>query len=411
MVETMETMETMETKQNIVILGAGYGGIRAAQRLCDLIGNQDHFNIILINKHKYHLLMTKLHEYAAGTSSADDIMIPINKLLKGYNVKFITKYVDGIDIESRTVLLDQGETKIPFEYLVTALGSEAEYFNIEGLQQNSFSLSGLKSSGEIRQRLQQDLSVSIAGQSDSKELSFVIGGGGPTGVELAGELADQLIQFRKKHNIDAGKHKIIIIEGCKELLPGMADKTSQYAKRTLEQKGVEIVSGEFVNKVTPADIYLLSGNKIKYAYFIWTGGVRGNQILTKSGIKTDQRGRVLVNRYLQYAEDKKIYAVGDCALVKNPETKKPMPPTAQVALKQGDLVAGNIYADITGRKKKVFCPDFKAALVTVGRTCGLGEIESVKLKGSTALWLKKISLLKYRYEVGGFKTMFPDHKK
>ena len=88
-----------------------------------------------------------------------------------------------------------------------------------------------------------------------------------------------------------------------------------------------------------------------------------------------------------------------------------MPPTAQVALKQGDLVAGNIYADITGRKKKVFCPDFKAALVTVGRTCGLGEIESVKLKGSTALWLKKISLLKYRYEVGGFKTMFPDHKK
>lgn len=400
-------------KQNVVILGAGYGGLRATLRLDELLKKNEDYRPVLVNKHNYHMFMTQLHEPAAGTSEFDDVTVPLEEVLKGRDVKFIKGWVDNIDLANKVVLVNHGEIKIPFKYLIIALGSEPEYYNIEGLKENSMSLRSVYSVMEIRRRLEgvlKRVSFEPPGELRERMLTFVVGGGGLTGVEFAGELASRLQKASERYNIGAHEYKIIIIEGAKELLPGLPDEMAQYARKTLERMGVEVITGDLVKKVTPETIHLGSGREIKYLTFIWAGGIRGNKVLAQSGLKAE-RGRVQVNQYLQYVDDPNVYVLGDSAFARDSKTGKPVVPTAQAALQQGDLVAHNVYADITGGEKRVYHPVVMGTLVSIGRGQGLGQVKAFKLKGKTAAWLKEFIPLKYRYSLGGLKMLTRSYDK
>ncbi|GAB6181654.1 NAD(P)/FAD-dependent oxidoreductase [Desulfotomaculum defluvii] len=391
------------TKRNIVVLGAGYGGVRVSQELSRLLLNHEDYQIILVNKHDYHTLMTQLYEPAVGTRSYHDVIIPLNEIVEGSNITLQTGTVSDIDLNKRIVVIDDA-IEIPFQYLVVALGSMPEYFGIKGLKENSMSLTSINDAQVIHKRI-DFLLAQKSKVSNEEPLHFVVGGGGLTGVEFTGELASYLDEKREEYNLLAEQYKITIIEGAKQLLPGMSEETAVYAKQTLEDLGVDVIIDDLITEVTPERIYLKSSPEIKYSLLIWAGGIRGNSVLSKSGIKTDNRGRLVVNSYLQYLDDPYIYAVGDSALVIDPETGKPVLPTAQAAIQAARRVAHNIYANIKGQALKVHHPGLILLCITVGRGRGLGESKKFRIKGVSAALLKKFIPLKYFFSIGGLKLL------
>ncbi|MEG6616020.1 NAD(P)/FAD-dependent oxidoreductase [Peptococcaceae bacterium 1198_IL3148] len=393
-------------KHNIVVLGAGYGGIKALQQLHGYLKGSKGYQLLLVNKHNYHMFMTQLHQHAAGTSDTDQVMVPLDTILEGKDVKFVKGWVDGIDLINRQVLVDHGDIKLPFKYLVVALGSEPEYYNIEGLKEYSMSIRSLYSARHVRKSIQQ-----ILRQTDKKPLTFVVGGGGLTGIEFAGELAFQLKRSASQYNLFPGDYQIIVVEGAKELLPGMDGNMAHYAKETLEEMGVQVITGALIKRVTEHKIHLTSGKDLSYSLLLWAGGIKGNKVLAQSGLKTDARGRVEVNQYLQSLVDPEVYVVGDSALAKDPKDNKVVTPTAQAAIQQGAVAAYNIYADITGKEKRVYQPVVLGTLVSIGRGKAFGNVKTFKFKGITASWLKEAIPVKYRYSLGGLKMFTQTHKQ
>ena len=381
---------------DIVVLGAGYGGIRAVQQLSKYLKGRQDIRLVLINRQPYHTLMTQLYEPAVGTKQCKDIMVPLEDFLSEDKVSFIEGTVAAIDIEKRQIFLEGEAAPVSFAYLVVALGSRTEYFGIEGLQEHSHSLNDIQTAKEIFKRV-QDILADI-----NSTPTFVIGGGGLTGVEFAGELADHL---KRKWGKQGAKSKVVLIEAANQLLPGMSEGICQYAKRTLENLGVEVLTGVLVKKVTEEAVYLSSGRTIPYSLLMWAGGISGNSVLKDSGLQTDQRGRLLVNQFLQYVGDSRVYGVGDSALVKDPATDRPVLPTAQAALQHGGVVAYNIYAEIAGLPKRIYQPGFVLLCITIGKKQGLGESDIFKIKGAPAACLKKLIPHKYFYTLGGLKLL------
>jgi NADH dehydrogenase len=386
--------------QNIIVLGAGYGGIRFAKRISTLLGKTEQYQVILINRHDFHYFKTQLFELAAGTSDQSGVMIPIEEVLKGHDVKFIKGEVDGLDINKRLVNINSGIV-LPFKYLVISLGANPNFFNIEGLEENSVTLRSLYTARNARDRIEQVLT------SATRPITIAVGGGGLTGVEFAGEFAYRLKQSAYNYNLQQDNYKIIVIEGNDQLLPGMSKKLADYAQKTLEGYGVEVITGQFIKKVTAQTIYLSSQREIDYSLLLWAGGVRGNRLLEEFGLKLNQRGQLLVNEYLQYIDDPCIYAVGDSAYVLNPKTGKPVLPTAQASLQQGQAAADNVYADITEGQIKSYNPDLIMFFITIGKGKGIAQgfdkARFLKLKGRPVSWVKKLIPVRYGYKLRKYK--------
>ena len=392
--------------ENIVILGAGYAGIEAAKKLSAQLHGRKDYQIVLVNKHDYHMLMTQIYEHAAGLSNYAKMMIPLADVFADDNIKFVKGSVDHIDVKNKCVQINHGEVVLRYKYLVLALGSDPEYYSIEGLQENSVSLSCLNKARRIRCEVEALLEKTAAAPAERRQkLTFVVGGGGLTGVEFAGELACQLQKVTEKYNISPEDYRIILIEAGPTLLPGMAPKVARYAKKALERQGVEVITGDLVKRVVSKRIYLASGREIDYSLLVWSGGVRGNSLLAESGLRVNPRGRLLVNEYLQCVDDPCIYGAGDSALVIDTRSGRPMIPTAQASRQHGRYAAQAIYADITGRKKKPFRAKGIVLIVNVGRRYALADAGRFAFTGPLAVLIKAIIPVKYALQLGGIKML------
>ncbi|MTI81621.1 MAG: NAD(P)/FAD-dependent oxidoreductase [Firmicutes bacterium] len=401
-------------EENIVILGAGYGGIKTAQTLNKLIDKHSDYKIILVDKNGYHTLVTQLYQTAAGTKNLSETMVPINKIFAQTDVQVVKGQVSNIDIENNCVIVND-DKKISFKYLINALGSEPEYFNIKGLAENSVCLKNLIDARKIRCKVNNILEQLSKQQLKQRQATFVIGGGGLTGVEFAGELAEQLRKTQDNYNINTDDYKIVLVEGTQNLLPGMSSKVYLYAQKALEDSGVEVITGDLIKEVTNQTIFLASGREIKHTTLIWTGGIKGNSVASKFGLKTDDRNRVIVNQYLQSVDNPKVYAVGDSALAIDVKSGQPVVATAQAAMQQGKCAAYNVYADIKGIKKKVYQSALILLLIHIGCRRAVGEpvnkMKRLKLKGTLAAWIKRLIPLKYSLSLGGVKMLTHNDKK
>ncbi|MED1792050.1 NAD(P)/FAD-dependent oxidoreductase [Brevibacillus nitrificans] len=381
----------------ILILGAGYGGLLTTLQLQKKL-NYNEAEVTLVNKHNYHYITTWLHEPAAGTASADHARVDLDRIINKEKVNFVKGTVKSIQSEEQTVTLESGEI-LDYDYLVIGLGSEPETFGIEGLKEYAFSIRSINAVRNIREHIQYMFSKFKQEPDRTDYVTFVVGGAGFTGIEFCGELGDRLPELCEEFDVDPSKVKVYCIEAANTALPGFDPELVNYAMDVLGKKGIEFKIATPIKQCTPDGVLLATGEEIKAKTVVWAAGVRGNSIVEQAGFEV-MRGRVKVDEYLRAPGHENVFVVGDCALIFN-EEGRPYPPTAQIAVQEGETLGENLVAIIRGEVTHKFTPHLQGTLASLGKGEGIGQVGSKKLFGSTAAMMKKASDLRYLYKIGG----------
>ncbi|MBI4318097.1 MAG: NAD(P)/FAD-dependent oxidoreductase [Chloroflexi bacterium] len=387
-------------------MGAGYGGLSAALRLERRLRRDPNSEIVLVDQNDYHQLIPRIHEVAAGSIAPEAATVPLERLLGGKAVRFLKAGVKDFRLEQQRVLADGGE--IPYDFLVIALGSETDFFGIPGLREHSLTLKSIEDALVLKEHVERMFALSQSEDRDEHRkrlLTFIVGGGGFTGTELAGEMADWLVELRATYNVDPQSVRLLVLEASPQLLTGFDPDLVEIARRILERRGVELRLGTPVVHADADGVQLKTGERIKAGTVIWTGGVTTNSLVASSGLATGVRGRVVVNPYLESGSFVGVYVVGDSALVLNPKTGRPMAPSAQLAVQQGISAARNICADIRGRTRATYRPKVVGEVVSVGRREGLAVVGPLKFDGRLARILKEMTTLRYLYMLGGLDLL------
>lgn len=380
----------------IVILGAGYGGIVTAIRLQKEL-NYNEADVTLVNKHDYHYITTHLHMPAAGTDDPQNARINILKLIDEFKIDFVKSTVVQIRPQEKKVILEDGT--LSYDYLVIGLGGEPETFGIPGLKEHAHFIRSINSVRLIREHIEYQFAKFKKEPHRKDYLTFVVGGAGFTGIEFIGELADRIPKLCKEFDVDPGLVKIYNVEAAPTALPGFDPELVQYAMEVLQKKGVTFKIGIAIKECTPEGITLADGEQIKTSTVIWTGGIRGNKLVEEAGFEA-MRGRVKVDENLRVPGHDDVFIIGDSSLVFNDEGR-PYPPTAQMAMQQGEVLAHNLVASIRGSELKEFKYASKGTVASLGKGEAIGIAFGRKYKGGTAAMLKKLIDLRYLYIIGG----------
>nr|WP_187373125.1 NAD(P)/FAD-dependent oxidoreductase [Bacillus rubiinfantis] len=390
-------------KPKIVILGAGYGGLLTTVRLQKHLGVNE-ADIVLVNKNSYHYETTWLHEASAGTLHHDKVRYNIENVIDRNKVDFIQGSVVEINKDEKKVILENGE--ITYDYLVIALGGEPETFGIKGLKEYAFGITNVNSSRQLREHIEyQFATYNMEEEKDDTRLAIVVGGAGFTGIEFLGELTNRVPELCREYDIDASKVRIICVEAAPTALPGFDPELVNYAVSQLERRGVEFLIGTAIKEATPTGILVAKGDEepreIKAGTVVWAAGVRGNSIIEKSGFEA-MRGRVKVQPDLRMPGFDNVFVIGDCSLIINEEINRPYPPTAQIAMQQGEVVAHNLAALIRNKPQlETFKFDNKGTVCSLGEDDAIGVVFGKKLTGTKASFMKKVVDNRALYMIGG----------
>ncbi|MEX0910215.1 MAG: NAD(P)/FAD-dependent oxidoreductase [Candidatus Paceibacterota bacterium] len=374
----------------ILIIGGGFGGIYTAVNLSKNFKNQKDMQITLVNQTNYFLFTPLLHEVATGSLSPLSTAEPIREILRGTNIEFIQTTVTNIDKDTQQVSTTTGH--LNYDYLVIATGSKTNFYHIDDT--TVFELKNLRQAVNLKNHLidKIELSTSTKNLEEKNKLTtFVIVGGGATGVELAAELAGFTCQTMiKKYyhptSSKLGQIKIYLINSNHTLLPHLNSKIQTIATKTLIKKGIILKLGTKVEDCTNNQVTLSSGEKISTNTIIWTAGVLPHHPNTDTGHK-----RIEVNDFLQDLNHLNVFALGDVA---GQENRAPM--LAQVATKQGAVVAKNIEALINDKKLTSFKFKSQGTLLSLGTWNAVGEIGGFVISGRFTWWLwRTIYLFKF----------------
>jgi NADH:ubiquinone reductase (H+-translocating) len=399
-------------KPKVVVLGAGYGGLMTVTRLQKLVGVNE-AEIVLVNKNDYHYETTWLHEASAGTLHHDRVRYDIRDVIDRNKVEFIQATVEDIHPSENKVILDSGE--IEYDYLVVALGAEPETFGIQGLKEHAFSISNINSARQIREHIEyQFATYNTEEEKKDERLTIVVGGAGFTGIEFLGELVNRVPELCREYDIDFEKVRIVCVEAAPMVLPGFDPELVKYATARLESKGVEFRIGTAIKEVTADGIIVAKGEdeveEIKAGTVVWAAGVRGNSIIEKAGFE-NMRARVKVNPDLRAPGYDNVFIIGDCSLIINEEINRPYPPTAQIAMQQGEVCARNLAALIRGKEElETFKPDIKGTVCSLGEDDAIGIVFGKKLMGTKAAFMKKVVDNRALYMIGGTSLVFKKGK-
>jgi NADH dehydrogenase len=389
-------------KPNVVILGAGYGGLMTTVRLQKLVGMNE-ANITLVNKNDYHYETTWLHEASAGTLHHDRVRYPISDVIDRNKVKFVKDTVVKIVPDEKKVLMKNGE--LTYDYLVIALGFESETFGIKGLKEYAFSIANVNAARQIREHIEYQFATYNTEEEKREErLTIVVGGAGFTGIEFLGELVNRVPELCREYDIDPHKVRIICVEAAPTALPGFDPELVEYAVSQLERKGVEFKIGTAIKECIPDGIIVAKGDdveEIKAGTVVWAAGVRGSHVIDESGFEA-MRGRIKVDPFLRVPGHEDIFVVGDCSLVINEETNRPYPPTAQIAMQEGELCAKNLAVLIRQQGElQPFRPDIKGTVCSLGHDDAIGVVFGKKMWGAKASFMKKMIDNRALYLIGG----------
>lgn len=390
------------SKPQIVILGAGFGGLMAVTTLQKQL-QETEAEIILVNKHAYHYQRTWLHQVAGGTLHHNRVRFDIKPLLNQNKVQFVQKTVTKIDPIHKKVIFENNE-KLTYDYLVISLGGEQENHGIKGIKEYAFSISSVNSARRIRNHIEDQFKTYRNHQNDDN-LTFVVGGAGLTGIEFLGELTDWVPQLCRKYHVDRKKVKYICVQSSYPLQIFDHD-LAEYAVRTLEKKGVQFILGKRV-KECKNDAVLIGKKgedeveEIKTGTFIWAAGVRGNKMIEEAGIETTA-GRVKVQPDLRAPDYSDLFIIGDCSLVMDEKTGEPYSPTAQIALQQGITCAKNIISLVRNKTNlESFSPHIRGIVCALGKNNACGVVYGKKVTGPKALSMKKLIDNRALYMIGG----------
>lgn len=387
-------------KPKIVILGAGYGGLTTAVYLQKKL-NVNAAHITLVNKHDYHYETTWLHENAAGTLHHDRSRIDIKDVINSAKVNFVKDTVTAIKPDEKKVELAGGV--IEYDYLVIALGFEPATFGIPGIEEYAFTIGSINQARLIREHIEYQF-AQYNNDFNQARLNFVVGGGGFTGIEFLGELANRVKELCEEFDVDRSKVRLINVEAMDTIMPGFDPELIDYAMKSLESRGVEFKLGAFLKEVREDGITIeQNGEKedIPAMTTVWSAGVRANSLVEQSGLEHN-RGKVEVTPELRVPSHEEIFVVGDCALIWNKETDRPYPPTAQIAMQEAEVCAHNLAALVNGGKLEQF------EFIDRGTVCSLGEKDAMgsilggkKIYGWFASVMKKVVDNRALFKIGG----------
>ncbi|MGH9956515.1 MAG: NAD(P)/FAD-dependent oxidoreductase, partial [Pyrinomonadaceae bacterium] len=356
-----------------------------------LRGNPD-VEITLVNRENFFLFTPMLHEVAAGDLDLTHIVNPVRKLL--HRTHFFNGDITAIDLKVRRVVVthadDSHNHELSYDYLVLALGSVTNFYDLPGLAEHALTMKSLSDAIRLRSRLIKNLEEAdfeCSCEARSRLLTVVVVGGGFAGVETIASMNDfvrEAIAFYPR--LTEKELRIVLVEATDAILPELGPKLGAYAREKLALRGVEFLLNTAVKSVSNDEVNLGDGSTLKTNLLVWTAGVSPNPLLSMLDC-SKERGRLVTNEFLEVAEFPGVWALGDCAAVPDLATGKSCPPTAQHALRQGKIVAENIAAALNGGRRRRF--EFKTigALASIGKRTGVARIMGVNFSGFIAWWL------------------------
>ena len=382
----------------IVVAGAGYAGLHVALRLTAKLRDNPVVELTLVDRHDYHQALTELPRVAAGTRAADAVRIPLQDVL-AERVRFVQAEISGFDVPGRRVLTGAGQ--IGWSRLVLALGSRPNDFAIPGLAQRALSLYSASDAQRVWTAVNRALEDAAAADPGRQQrlATVVVGGGGATGVELAGELAEMLPEVATSYGLASDRPTVLLVEAGPTILAGSSPQLIDNATRILADLGVQVRTNAMVAAATEEGFRLKGGQLVEGGVFVWAGGVKAPELVVGSGLPIGHNGRVKVDRYLRVLDHPEVYVAGDLASVVDPRSGHVLPPLAQVALEEGETVARNLDAELEGRPLEAFTFHDKGFVVSVGTRRGVADIAGITRAGRLAHLLKDLIEWEYRQSV------------
>lgn len=391
----------MKPKKHVVIIGAGFVGLNCAKEL----GNVPGIQVTILDRRNHHLFQPLLYQVAMAGLSPADIAAPIRSILRSYqNIETLQTVVTSIDVEKNTVTCDAGE--FAYDYLVVGAGAKHSYFGKEIWEEYAPGLKTLSQATEIRSRVLlafEDAEKCRDPERRRQLLTFVIVGGGPTGVELAGAMGEMTRYTLTKEfrNIDSRQTRIILIEGGPRILPSFSVKHSAQATRVLEKLGVQVWTNCRVTDVNAEGV--AAGTEfIRAGTVMWAAGVRANSLAEKSGWEVDRAGRAIVQADLSIPGHPNVFVAGDMAHVLDQKGNL-VPGMAPGALQQGRYLGKLICAELHGKPRKAFQYWDKGQMATIGRSQAVLESGPLHLSGFPA-WIAWLVI--HIYYLTGLRNRF-----
>jgi NADH dehydrogenase len=367
-------------KKHVVIVGAGFGGLTAAQRIARLP-----VRVTVIDRRNHHTFQPLLYQVATAGLSPGEIAAPIRSILKSHaNVEVLLEEVVDFRVDDKKVVTDY--QTLDYDYLVVASGATHAYFGHEEWAPLAPGLKMIEDALEIRRRVLLAFELAERQGDTGVPLQFVVVGGGPTGVELAGTLAEiarhaMTHEFRR---IKPEQSRILLIEGGSRVLPAYSDDLSRKAEEQLKRLGVEVRTSKMVTCIEAGSVWT-GEERIPAAVVLWAAGVAASPLGRKLGAQVDKAGRVLVAPDLSIPGHREVMVIGDLAAL-NDEHGKLLPGVAQVAIQEGKFVGDMIARDLQNQARRDFHYHDKGSLATIGRNAAVAQFPGFQLSGYFA-WL------------------------
>ena len=383
---------------HVVIIGGGFGGLSAAKAL-----RKAPVRVTIIDRHNHHLFQPLLYQVATATLSPGDIASPIRWILRhARNTRVLLGEVRAIDLAARRVSLVD-EAVVEYDYLVVATGTSHTYFGHDEWAPHAPGLKTLEDALAIRRRILLAFERAEREADPARQLrllTFVLIGGGPTGVELAGTLAEIARQTRAEfRNIDTSSTRIVVVEAGPTILPAFAPKLRDAARRSLERLRVEVRENTRVTGVD-ADGVQLGSERLDAGTVLWTAGVAASAVTVTLGVARDRAGRVLVQRDLSVPGHPEAFVIGDASALTD-AAGHPLPGVAQVAMQGGAHAARTILQRLEGKPSQEFVYNDRGSMAIIGRGSAVADIRGLRFSGLLA-WLAWLFL--HIFELIGFRN-------
>jgi NADH dehydrogenase len=405
-------MAVTRDKKRVLILGGGAAGIGAALELKKASAGAPGLEVTLVEQRDYHLLLPFIWQVVSGSIEPGHISFPLHALLRRKGaagpVKFKQSRVQSIDVEKKVVSTDDGELK--WDYLVVALGSTTNFFGMADVEENSLSFKSLRDAVNIHNHILDNYETALREGDEQRQrelLTFVVVGGGPTGIELAAAIQDFLRKaLVRDYPSLMPQTRVLLVEAQDALLSGMKAKMSELAINRLRSRGIEVLLKTRITKVWSGGIQTADGQTIPTRTVIWVAGVKPVDVVESLPFEKAKGGRIVVNQYLEVPESPGVYVLGDCAYSLQENGSVPYPPTQQVAGRQGPACARNIVRAMRGQEQLPFRYKFKGQVIYMGRNLVLAQLGERVFDGFAAALLRRVYYLWILISYLGLPTEF-----
>ncbi len=371
-------------RPRVLVLGGGFAGIGAAQKL-----KKSDAEVVIVDKHDYHTFQPLLYQVATGLLEQTAVGHPIRDLFQEHaNTRIHQDRVTAIDLDSRRVEFEELEPR-EYDYLVLGLGAEVNFFGVEGAAEHAFPLYTLADAVRLKTHVLQTWEEADRRPQlvEDGALNVVVVGGGPTGVETAGALAELYSGVFKKDypDVQPGKATITLVEAGPEIFPMFKPDIREYTVKALVKRGVEVATGEVVQSIAPTRVTLKSGKELTAHTLVWGAGLQGNALVQSLGLELERGNRIGVDEELRIPSHPEVYAVGDVAAITDRKTEQVLPQLGSVALQSGEHAGETIAKRIAGKETKPFKYHDKGTMAAIGRGSAVVQMLGGRtMKGKTA---------------------------